>query len=287
MATAKSTTEEDKKAVATVAASANAVVVSDYGDDANGGFDNQTSADYSIPFIDILQANSPELNNDERLRPGMIFNRTTQEGFSGKEGVVFVPSFTDHCFAEWVPRDDGGGYVGRYELGDPVINNAERNQAKKGKLIHKTSRNDLVETFYVFGVLATEDGNFSQCVISFTSTKIGVYRGWMTKARTQQVGLPDGRRVTVPLWGHRFRIKTQLIEKNNYKWFNFTIGFDGATASEARLMTSDPLYQMGKETNLVVKSGAARADVARQGSQEDDDGASNANTVGADPDIPF
>ncbi len=286
MAAAKQT-DEDKKAVATVAASANSLAVVDYGEDAGAGFDNQTSADYSIPFLDILQSNSPELNNNEALRAGMIFNRTTQEAFSGKEGIVFVPSFTDHCYTEWVPRDNGGGYVGRYELGDPVIENADRDPKKKGKLIHKQSRNDLIETFYVFGVMQTDDGNFAQCVLAFTSTKISVYKGWMTKARTQQVGLPDGRRITVPLWGHRFKIGTQLIEKNNYKWHNFTINFDGKTASEARMLTSDPLYQLAKDTHHAVKSGAARADVNRQGSQGDDSGNAGGDRGGMDSDIPF
>lgn len=39
------------------------VVAHDYGVDAGAGFENQTSEDYAIPFIGVLQALSPQVGD--------------------------------------------------------------------------------------------------------------------------------------------------------------------------------------------------------------------------------
>jgi hypothetical protein len=281
MSTSKSkavaTTEEENKAL---------MVHEDYGDDAGGGFENQSSSDYAIPFIDIIQSNSPEALESDTLRPGFIFNRTTQDMYSGKEGVNFIPSRTDHCYAEWIDRDKGGGFVGRHELDSPDVLNSTTHPQKKGKKIHPTSGNDMIETFYVYGIMIDQDGNTAACVIPFTSTKIGIYRAWMTKARQQMVARQDGRKVQVPLWAHVYRLKTKLIEKNNYKWFNYEISFNGENAAACRLKADDPLYTMAKELGIAVGSGVAKADLSKQGTQtEAPQSGGSAGDTGED--IPF
>ena len=83
----------------------------DYGSHAAEGFENQTQEDLKIPFLSVLQSNSPQCDDENfpDARPGMIFNSVTEELADGKEGVVFVPATTDHVYTEWVPIDDGGG----------------------------------------------------------------------------------------------------------------------------------------------------------------------------------
>lgn len=252
----------------------------DYGDYAGAGFENQDRSDYSIPFLAVLQGLSPELETLENAKPGHILNKVTQEVASGKEGVAFVPCYTQHVYVEWVPRDAGGGIVGVHELTSPVVAEARAN-AKVGKFI-LANGNELIETFYVYGILVGENGETSQAVIAFTSTKIKKYKAWMTKARTIQIRLPDGRRINPPLFAHRYRLKTVKEKNSKGEFYNWDVTFDGATAEECRLAPSSELFQEAAQVMELVKSGAAKADYSTEtGSEAEAGGEEAAPAAGA------
>lgn len=234
----------------------------DYGDDAGIGFGNQSTDDYSIPFVDILQGLSPELNTIEDAKPGHIINKVTGDVTSGKDGIAFIPCFTRHAYVEWKSRDAGGGYVREHAVDSPFVQELRQSQPL-GK--YKTpDGNELIETFYVYGVVVKPDTTLEQVILTFTSTKIGLYKNWMTKAKSIQIPLADGRRITPPLFAHRYRLKTQLIEKNGYKWHNWLITFDGADAAACRLPPNDGAYQFAKETARIVAEGLVKVDYSKQ-----------------------
>jgi hypothetical protein len=225
---------------------------------AGQGFENQTSDDYAIPFLHILQAISPQVQENEALRQGMIINTVTGEAFDGKKGFAFVPATTQHQFVEWKPREAGGGYVGSHDPGSDLVRQLVATQSF-GQL--KTpDGNDLIETFYVYGIAVTGEGDECEAVIAFSSTKIRKYKGWQVKAKTIQIALPDGRRIPAPLFAHRYRLRT-LSEKNNKgQFFNWdTVAFDGENAMACRLLPSDPLFQRAVALKTMIESGKARA----------------------------
>ena len=271
--------KSNSKAVATVEQSANLPAAGDnydYGDFGNMGFDNHTSDDYSIPFIGLLQSNSPECSDDEsEARPGMIINRATGDVYSGKDGFVFVPSRTERKFVEWVPRDSGGGLAGVHEADSEIVLEATANQ-KFGKL-KLANGNDLMETFYAYGMAVLPDGTEMQAVIDFSSTKIKNYKNWMTKARTvQYVNPKTGKRSNLPLMAHRYRIKTEKTKNNKGEFFIYAITFDGANAVEARIAPNSDLFLAAVALNDAVSSGTAKADMNktdRGGAVSDEGGA--------------
>uniref|UniRef100_A0AAU8KY30 Uncharacterized protein n=1 Tax=Pseudomonas phage vB_PaeS_FBPa53 TaxID=3231242 RepID=A0AAU8KY30_9VIRU len=230
-----------------------------YADYAGAGFENQTSDDYSIPFLQILQALSPQLQENDSLRQGMILNTVTGEVWDGKKGIAFVPATTQHVYVEWKPRDAGGGFVGIHEVNSDLVNHAKAASAEYGKY-STPDGNELIETFYVYGIALDDDGNASEAVLAFSSTKIKKYKGWMTKAKTIQIPLPDGRRIPAPLFAHRYRLKTVSEKNNKGQFFNWdAIAFDGANAQEARLLPDDPLFQSAVNIKSMIEQGKARA----------------------------
>lgn len=225
---------------------------------AGAGFENQDAADYSIPFLHILQALSPILQERDDLKTGMIINTVTGEAFPQKTGLAFVPSTTKHEFVEFRPRDSGGGFVGAYDVNDPVVKAAKDASTDFGKY-STPEGNELIETFAVYGIAITDEGEVMQAVIGFTSSKIKKYKAWMTKAKTIQIQLADGRRIPAPLFSHRYRLKT-VVEKNPKGTFsNWDIAFDGENALAARLMPSDPVFQAALATKELLDSGKAHA----------------------------
>lgn len=253
-----------------------------YAEYAGSGFENQTTDDYAIPFLSILQALSPQVAEDpERFRQGMIVNTVTGEIFDGKKGVAFIPATTQHVWVEWKSRKAGGGFVGIYQINDEFVRKCVDESQKRG-LPYGTVKtgpgeldNDLIETFYVYGIAVDGDGNVLQAVIAFNSTKIKVYKGWMTKAKTIQIALSDGRRIPAPLFAHRYRLSA-LSEKNNKgQFYNFAINFDGENAVACRLLPTDPLFQQAVAIKKLIEDGKARAAHESQtsaGSGEDGSG---------------
>lgn len=230
-----------------------------YADYAGAGFENQTSDDYSIPFLQILQALSPQLQENDSLRQGMILNTVTGEVWDGKKGIAFVPATTQHVYVEWKPRDAGGGFVGIHEVNSDLVNHAKAASAEYGQY-STPDGNELIETFYVYGIALDDDGNASEAVLAFSSTKIKKYKGWMTKAKTIQIPLPDGRRIPAPLFAHRYRLKTVSEKNNKGQFFNWdAIAFDGENAQQARLLPDDPLFQSAVNIKSMIEQGKARA----------------------------
>ncbi|QYW02138.1 hypothetical protein CPT_Sonora_035 [Stenotrophomonas phage Sonora] len=225
---------------------------------AGSGFENQSSDDYAIPFLNILQGLSPILETRDDLKPGMLINTVTGEAFSGKDGIAFVPATTQHQFVEFKPRDAGGGFVAAHAIDDPMVKAAVNDASEFGKY-STPDGNELIETFYVYGTAVMADGSTIDCVIAFSSTKIKKYKAWMTKAKTIQIPLPDGRRIPAPLFAHRYRLKATSEKNNKGSFYNWDIGFDGESAVEARLLPSNPLFQAALGIKGLLDTGKARA----------------------------
>ena len=132
----------------------------------------------------------------------MLYNTVTEELYKGSEGFEFVPVATQHVYVEWVPREQGGGFVGIHQIEDDVVKAAKDSSTEFGKYF-TAEGNTLTETFYVYGVMLDEDGNEMVVVIPFTSTKISVYKKWNTRIAAFQI---NGKRP--PLFAHRVKVTT-------------------------------------------------------------------------------
>ena len=75
------------------------------------GTEGITAQSLKIPRIGLLQGVSPELEEDDSLRPGMWFHNTGNCSI-GKE-VRFVPCFCSESVIIWRDRKEGGGIIAR------------------------------------------------------------------------------------------------------------------------------------------------------------------------------
>lgn len=254
--------------------------VIEYGEDAGSGFEDTTRDDFSIPFIGILQSNSPQTQEDDgayvkNAKPGMFYNNVTEEIFSGKEGIRFIPCHRTHSFVEWAPRDSGGGLVEVYDSTDPYVTAAREGKSRFGKL-ELENGNYLVETFSMFGLmLRGQDATlqWDQVVISFSSTGIKSYKQWMTRASAILVRADDGRNVRPPLFSHVWRLTTRPQENNKGKWHGWAVNFDNGSGEAARLGEGDlEVYEAarGFRQNAVEFSKDVIRKMAREPEEDSD-----------------
>ena len=230
--------------------------VADYGADAGAGFENQGREDISIPFLSLLQANSPEISEIEAAKPGMLFNTVTRE--LAKE-VTIVPATTRHQFVEWVPRDKGGGFVQARTASDPDVQAAIGASKSFGDYMLPNG-NELVETFYVYAVVLDAEGQPNGFVtIGFTSTKIKVYKNWNTTIRMFQVKTSDGRKIAPPLFAHTVKVSSKPDKNAKGVFANFSLTPAKGTLAESLLPPDHPAFLAAKELRTMVDQGLAKA----------------------------
>lgn len=280
--------DEETKAVAT-AQQGGAVAVYDYGDDAGAGFENQTSSDLSIPFLAVLQAMSPQCEGEDAPgRPGQLYNTVSEEVYKGTEGVYFVPGVTQHVFVEWKPRDAGGGIVAIYQIDDPFVAQV-KNASKEFGSLKTPNGNDLVETYYVYGVQCEldQDGKtlipIGPLVVAFTSTKIKVYKAWNSRLN-MFAHKKHGLAAKPPLFAHSVKITTVAEKNTKGSFYNFALAPAHGDVFASLLPPSSEAFQQARQIREMVNSGLAKANYDSQ----DKAGGGGADGGAGDPDkAPF
>jgi len=234
----------------------------DYGSDAGGGFEGTSSEDFTIPFLAILQAGSPQVKKKgaeyvEGAEEGMLYNTATGEVFDGDAGVQIVPCFTEHLYIEWKNRqNDTGGFIGTHALDSKVVADAKAASKKFGKYnvpVEDGVDHDLVETFVIYCLLLDVDGELiGPCMISFSSTKIKAYKGLMTPLH-QVKGTP-------PLFAYKVKVTTVAEKNPKGDFFNFKLAPANGSPRDSLMPPDDVLVLAGKEFKVQVASGKAKVD---------------------------
>jgi hypothetical protein len=284
MATKKKKTQNKKNEVATLSKGGLPANL-DYGEAAGMGRENMTQDDLSIPWIQLLQSNSPEVDGSipqrkiEGAVAGMITDNVSRKLRSPEEGIIFVPCATDHKYVEWLPRGKGGGggagWVAQYGLHEDIVNEVRRVNKRddKGILLNPKTGNCFVETYYCIGLILDdpEDTEYSGfAMIAFSSTKIKVYK--------KGIGELFKFHRDVPLFAHRLRI-TGVPDKNqkgSFWNYNINPAIEVGTPEENRIASliqnkkgkMHPIIAAGMKLNQEYNAGKAKIDYAKQGSTE-------------------
>jgi hypothetical protein len=262
-------------AATTTALETQTLEVFDYGDDAGQGFENQDMSDRKLPIIELLQSNSPQVVQGKgKIWAGQFHNTVTGEIY---EEVYFVPAITDHCWTEWVPRDDGGGFRGRHPKNSKVVTDAiARNGGRAiGKLPvpqpadSKTGKpeptHELVESFEIYGILyeakTGEMAGFG--MIPFTSTKIKVYRAWNSAIGNfaPTIGKKKFAPGEVPIFAHKVKMTSESETKgtNTYMIPVLSPAEGGDELLRSLLPKNNPRYIAAKRLHDDVLAGHAKA----------------------------
>lgn len=267
--TAGKLAEEQKTGGAVVAAQTNLPVASSgYGEDAGKGFEGTSGADMAIPFLGILQSNSPQVEDQSPAgaKAGEFFNSVTRELVSGETGVIVQPVYMEHAYVEWTPRTKGGGFVGMHSPDSEVVKAALT--AAGGDKFTKLANgdNDLIETHYVYVLILDETGEETQgfALISFSSTKIKPYKNWLTAMRMLK-GKP-------PLFANRAKLTTVKQKNEKGTFFNFQIDPIKGTWLGSLIPPGHALLTEAQGFIKMIKSGMARADFEKQSTREPGEG---------------
>lgn len=192
--------------------------------DSGSGMQSMEKGDLMIPFLAIVQSNSPEIkkNNAKYIRDaseGDIFNTASRELY---DSVDVVPCYFEKVFIEWRPRDEGGGFVARHDRHSPLIESATRN--KKGRLVLPNG-NELRETAEYY-VLVLGDDVPQTAVISMCSTQLKKSRRWNTLMSSRKMTASNGNLFTPPTYAFAYTLTTvdESNDQGDWKGWEFNEG---------------------------------------------------------------
>lgn len=233
--------------------------------------------DVALPYLYVLQANSPQANPGlpeyvEGAQASNFFNNVSGETYEGRtDGLIFIPCAYERKIVEWVDRDNGGGWVAEHDINSNVLSKATSNS--KGKPTNPENGNIYVETAYHYGLMMNPDtGMFSQCVIPLKSTMLKVNRAWNNEIVSTKI--PPKNEVTAPRFLYGYNLTTKIATKGEDSWWVLDFKkMDNAVSLEQ--------YKAAKEFAELVSSGVlTRAAENPDGPSSDDktDGTINQET---------
>ena len=225
--------------------------------DAGVGLENITTDDMQIPFIRIIQALSPQLQQDDPLyikgaEQGDIFNTVSQEVYKADEGVVVVPAFFEKKFLEFQLRSSGGGFVRELSPDDKDITMTNR----EGTIEMLPNGNELVRTHQHLVIAQSADGTIAPSVLDMKKTQLKVSRRWNTLKNSAR--LPSG--ALMPIYGTAWQLTTVLEANDQGKWFNYKLDRINDVTPEIEKMMLEARNMYQGVSKGEVKMAAASAD---------------------------
>lgn len=260
--------KEEEKAVAAQAKTAVGAAL-DFSADVGAGMEGVDKDSFAIPFLRVLQSNSPQVNEAngeyiEGARAGMLLNTATRQVYDGKEGLTILPCAFQRRFIQWGPRGSDRGYMGEFmpEQVDAlmeqglVVRSEEDNRLYRldepGETPHEKRTDRMVDTRSHFCIVIDPDGNFGQVLLALSSTQIKKSKQLMATMKNAKVDTAQGK-VTPPTWMNKIKLTTVAESNDDGDWYGVQFSADG-------FIETQDLYDAGKAFNKDIEEGRVQAD---------------------------
>lgn len=192
---------------------------------AGGGLEEVTSEDVQIPFLRVLQALSPQIKKSDSAyikgaEQGGIFNTVTKKFWSGDDGVLVIPTYFQKKLLEFVPRSEGGGFVGEINPKNlPKI-------VKENGMEMLENGNELVRTAQHYVKIVHDDGTLENAIVDMKKTQLKKSREWVSIMGMFKYPKEAGQNLvgkTMDSWYNMFKLTT--VEESNDKgsWYTWKI----------------------------------------------------------------
>ncbi len=272
-------------------------------DDAGQGHGFE-KGDLAIPFLRVLQSNSPQVKRKEAAYidgavEGHFLHTAQLRTYDGEAGIDVIPVHFMRQATLWWPREQGGpkgekGFVREVPIPEAqeILKTCTKNE--KGKDVTPDGQELVFAALYYVMVVA-KDGSatFENLAFPLTSTQLKKARSW--NAVIQGSRLPNANGVgsyNPAMYGYVYHITTVPESNNKGSWMGVKIVqgeallkyVDGAPAEG--FPGAAQLYLAAREFKALV--GAGRVKTVQDDIREDVTGTGGAGaTAEDDDDLPF
>ena len=200
---------------------------------AGGGMEEADEDAFALPFVAILQKNSPQVDDDsgqfiEGAKAGMLINMATKKLYDvEKDPLIVIPAYYQQRFVEWVPRDKGGGYRGEHPAPPEGV---ERDDRGKWPLPNGNTISDT-RMHYVL-ICDPDTGAWEPVVITMTSTQTKKSRNWMTLMQSVKAKKKAGGVYTPATYARKYSMTTVGEAKDTHTWKGWKIESTGESTDQ-------------------------------------------------------
>lgn len=176
------------------------------------GSENVTQDDVAMPYLTVLQALSPQVDEIEGAKAGMLYNSITDDLYT--EVYVVNLSFKRE-YSIFKKRDLGGGYEGAHASHEAALTHI------KDVVGGDPADYDISENHrHVCLMLDSETGQPLQPVIlNLSGTKVRVSRTWNSDINVKH----NGADRFASIW----KLTTRKQSNSKGSWYNLNIDFEG------------------------------------------------------------
>jgi hypothetical protein len=246
--------------------------------------------DMQIPFLRILQALSPQVDQDrgeyiDGARSGLIFNTSTNEIM---EDVLVLPIAYSRRHLEWRPREAGGGLVMDHGPDESIL---DRCTFVKDTGQHFTpDGNEIIVngTWYVF-ILDAEGNYQGEAIIAMSKSQLRASRQWQSLRVSERIPDPRNPAVTkvAPYFYRSYKLSTLRRSNDNGSWYVWKVERDRLIVELPKPKT---LIAQAKDLSASITSGDVKL-AADTGAEDTGGATATTRTSGGkddlDDDIPF
>ena len=216
--------------------------------DASSGLENISQDDLATPRLKVLMQLSPELEEVENAKAGMIFNTVTNDLYDGSKGIRVLPCAYQRQYVEWADRGQGSGApINVFDASSDILTKTTRDDNNKDRL----ENGNYVETcgnHYV--LLVTEDGDATPALITMKATQLKKSRKWNSMLLNLKLKGKNGL-FTPPSYCHYYNLKTVKEGNDKGNWYGWEI-------SREETLQDANLYSMAKTFAESVSKGEVK-----------------------------
>ena len=212
----------------------------------NSGFENMGADDIAIPFIIILQALSPQVRGNSRIKgakEGDFYNTVTGEVLG--DNIKIIPCLYQKAYVEWIRREDGGGFVAQHTDSN-ILSQATRNENNQDML---PNGHQLVTTAYHYCLLL-RGKKVERVVISLSSTQLKKSRKWNSQMMSLQIKAGN-KLITPPMFSHVYTAESVEESNDLGQWMGWQFG-------DPEMITKPDLYNTAKKFHGDISTGLVR-----------------------------
>ena len=218
--------------------------------DAGLGMENLGQEDLSLPFLKIVESNSPILKSDDNVKLGNIFNSATNRVYGN--GIKVVPCAYQRRFLEWKPRGQGSGApenIYKPEDQRPVV---KRDKNDNKDYVVDGDGSYIEETHQHFVIIINEDGSRETALIAMKSTQLKKSRKWNSMISTTMIKGKNGP-FQAPRCSHIYDIKTVSEDNSKGSWYGWEVSREGPIQDANLYSQCKAFAQSVMEGDVVVK----------------------------------
>jgi hypothetical protein len=234
---------------------------------AGAGLDTITSDDMQTPRLKVLAAMSPEVDELDGAKAGMIFNNVSKKLYSGQDGIKVVVCGYEKVWLEWTDR--GKGASAPVNIFDPKDKPTNAVRGDDGKF--RLENGNYLEECANFYVLLLNGGAAPEpAILSMKATQLKAARSWAYSLKNEFIQNPKTKQLFLaPSWYRIYHLTTTKQQNDKGSWYGWVVNKDEFLSDEAT-------FDMAAGFNESVRKGKVTA-------KYDDEGDSSNSSE----DIPF